>query len=65
MQKWEYLEVEVTYHRVYKVSGEDLKPHVDFRVYANKLGEQGWEMCEIAGSGSEGRFTAYFRRSLA
>ena len=66
MQKWEYWEVEVVGCNVSMVNGKYLESaRGGFRVYANKLGEQGWKMCGIAGSELSNRFVAYFRRPLA
>ena len=77
MQKWEYLEVVVGFMGEKSMAAERVndqttrnlkkgdKEYPKFYKLANELGEQGWEMCGIAGSDSRRDFVAYFRRPLA
>lgn len=76
MQKWEYLEVEVAKRNFasgpmaervndrpnLRAVGEKKMDYPRFYQFANELGEQGWEMCGIAGSDDRNFFVAYFRR---
>jgi len=55
MQKWEYLFVGIQYekgdYRVRFVSGQEMKgwqKGTSFLEFANKLGEEGWEMCAFS-----------------
>ncbi len=65
MQKWEYLQVVVVWGKVCEVDGvekyrTDKGPHIS--TCLKQWGEEGWEVCGVAGSDSRVDYTVFLKR---